>query len=229
MQKFNVALDGPSGAGKSSVADEIARIYDLIHLDTGAMYRALAWKLHAMQMEPKSSKELEDALSSIDLKVNPADQSISVNGENVSQIIRTPEVSRLASIYSALPEVRIRLVALQQEIARSKGYILDGRDICDVVLPDADVKIYLDAAPEARAKRRMLQNEEKGIEEPYEEVLAAIIERDARDKNRKEAPLRVSKDARVLDSSSLNFQETVDVVCGWINQALSAQKAEAHA
>ncbi|MFR7638943.1 MAG: (d)CMP kinase [Allobaculum sp.] len=229
MQKFNVALDGPSGAGKSSVADEIARIYDLIHLDTGAMYRALAWKLHAMQMEPKSSKELEDALSSIDLKVNPADQSISVNGENVSQIIRTPEVSRLASIYSALPEVRIRLVALQQEIARSKGYILDGRDICDVVLPDADVKIYLDAAPEARAKRRMLQNEEKGIEEPYEEVLAAIIERDARDKNRKEAPLRVSKDARVLDSSSLNFQETVDVVCEWINQALSAQKAEAHA
>ncbi|WP_288339604.1 (d)CMP kinase [uncultured Allobaculum sp.] len=229
MQKFNVALDGPSGAGKSSVADEIARIYDLIHLDTGAMYRALAWKLHAMQMEPKSSKELEDALSSIDLKVNPADQSISVNGENVSQIIRTPEVSRLASIYSALPEVRIRLVALQQEIARSKGYILDGRDICDVVLPDADVKIYLDAAPEARAKRRMLQNEEKGIEEPYEEVLAAIIERDARDKNRKEAPLRISKDARVLDSSSLNFQETVDVVCEWINQALSAQKAEAHA
>lgn len=229
MQKFNVALDGPSGAGKSSVADEIARIYDLIHLDTGAMYRALAWKLHAMQMEPKSSKELEVALSSIDLKVNPADQSISVNGENVSQIIRTPEVSRLASIYSALPEVRIRLVALQQEIARSKGYILDGRDICDVVLPDADVKIYLDAAPEARAKRRMLQNEEKGIEEPYEEVLAAIIERDARDKNRKEAPLRVSKDARVLDSSSLNFQETVDVVCEWINQALSAQKAEAHA
>lgn len=229
MQKFNVALDGPSGAGKSSVADEIARIYDLIHLDTGAMYRALAWKLHAMQIEPKSSKELEDALSSIDLKVNPADQSISVNGENVSQIIRTPEVSRLASIYSALPEVRIRLVALQQEIARSKGYILDGRDICDVVLPDADVKIYLDAAPEARAKRRMLQNEEKGIEEPYEEVLAAIIERDARDKNRKEAPLRVSKDARVLDSSSLNFQETVDVVCEWINQALSAQKAEAHA
>lgn len=229
MQKFNVALDGPSGAGKSSVADEIARIYDLIHLDTGAMYRALAWKLHAMQMEPKSSKELEDALSSIDLKVNPADQSISVNGENVSQIIRTPEVSRLASIYSALPEVRIRLVALQQEIARSKGYILDGRDICDVVLPDADVKIYLDAAPEARAKRRMLQNEEKGIEEPYEEVLAAIIERDARDKNRKEAPLRVSKDARVLDSSSRNFQETVDVVCEWINQALSAQKAEAHA
>lgn len=229
MQKFNVALDGPSGAGKSSVADEIARIYDLIHLDTGAMYRALAWKLHAMQIEPKSSKELEDALSSIDLKVNPADQSISVNGENVSQIIRTPEVSRLASIYSALPEVRIRLVALQQEVARSKGYILDGRDICDVVLPDADVKIYLDAAPEARAKRRMLQNEEKGIEEPYEEVLAAIIERDARDKNRKEAPLRVSKDARVLDSSSLNFQETVDVVCEWINQALSAQKAEAHA
>lgn len=229
MQKFNVALDGPSGAGKSSVADEIARIYDLIHLDTGAMYRALAWKLHAMQMEPKSSKELEDALSSIDLKVNPADQSISVNGENVSQIIRTPEVSRLASIYSALPEVRIRLVALQQEIARSKGYILDGRDICDVVLPDADVKIYLDAAPEARAKRRMLQNEEKGIEEPYEEVLAAIIERDARDKNRKEAPLRISKDAHVLDSSSLNFQETVDVVCEWINQALSAQKAEAHA
>ena len=229
MQKFNVALDGPSGAGKSSVADEIARIYDLIHLDTGAMYRALAWKLHALQMAPKTSKELEDALSSIDLKVNPADQSISVNGENVSQIIRTPEVSRLASIYSALPEVRIRLVALQQEIARSKGYILDGRDICDVVLPDADVKIYLDAAPEARAKRRMLQNEEKGIEEPYEEVLAAIIERDARDKNRKEAPLRISKDARVLDSSSLNFQETVDVVCEWINQALSAQKAEAHA
>lgn len=229
MQKFNVALDGPSGAGKSSVADEIARIYDLIHLDTGAMYRALAWKLNAMQIEPRSSKELEDALSSIDLKVNPADQSISVNGENVSQIIRTPEVSRLASIYSALPEVRIRLVALQQEIARSKGYILDGRDICDVVLPDADVKIYLDAAPEARANRRMLQNEEKGIEEPYEEVLAAIIERDARDKNRKEAPLRVSKDARVLDSSSLNFQETVDVVCEWINQALSAQKAEAHA
>lgn len=223
MSAFNVALDGPSGSGKSSVADTIAEKYGMEHLDTGAMYRALAWKLDQMKIAPESGDALVEALKTIHLDIDH--DSVAVNGQDVTRAIREPNVSKLASLYSALPEVRQKLVALQQKIASKKGYILDGRDICDVVLPDAEVKIYLDAAPEARAKRRHAQNLEKGIPSDFDEVLQAIIERDRRDTTREVNPLKISKDAEFLDSSNLTFDQTVEAVEQLIRKALSKESA----
>lgn len=223
MSAFNVALDGPSGSGKSSVADTIAEKYGMEHLDTGAMYRALAWKLDQMKIAPESGDALVEALKTIHLDIDH--DSVAVNGQDVTRAIREPNVSKLASLYSALPEVREKLVALQQKIASKKGYILDGRDICDVVLPDAEVKIYLDAAPEARAKRRHAQNLEKGIPSDFDEVLQAIIERDRRDTTREVNPLKISKDAEFLDSSNLTFDQTVEAVEQLIRKALSKESA----
>lgn len=224
MNAFNVAIDGPSGAGKSSIADEIAGRYHLHHLDTGAMYRAIALGLSRIGIEASDSQALAEALEQLDLQMKP-DGSVFLNGEDVSEAIRQPEVSLLASRYSALPSVRRRLVAMQQAIAKHKGCILDGRDICDVVLPDAEVKIYLDAKPEARARRRMLQDQLKGKSIPYEEVLQAIIERDHSDSTRREAPLKVSDQAVVVDSSDLSFEQTVEAICSVIDSALKEAKA----
>lgn len=218
MKPFNVALDGPSGAGKSSVAKAIASKYGLHHLDTGAMYRAIALALHEMGVEPASSQALEQALEQIHLVLDH--DQVLVNGHNVTSQIRQPEISSLASQYSALPAVRKKLVAIQQQIAAHKGYILDGRDICDVVLPDAEVKIYLDASPQARARRRMLQDEEKGIYQPYEQVLQAIEARDYADQHRKTDPLQISKQATVVDSSAMDFDQTVARIEQIIQQAL---------
>ncbi len=218
MEAFNVALDGPSGAGKSSVADVIAKTYNLTHLDTGAMYRAIALTLHHQNVAPESGTALDEALAKIQLEMK--DGQVIVNGQNITDQIRQPEVSALASTYSALPAVRHKLVDLQQKIAAKKGYILDGRDICDVVLPNAEVKLYLDAAPQARARRRLLQDQQKGIETSYEEVLNGILKRDEADRNRKTDPLRISKAAVVVDSSELTFDETVNAVCKIIDQTL---------
>ncbi len=218
MKAFNVALDGPSGAGKSSIADVIASRYGLTHLDTGAMYRAIGLTLHNQDIPAKSGKTLDQALAGIDLQIK--DGVVIVNGQDVSDQIRQPYVSALASKYSALPSVRRKLVVLQQHIAADKGYILDGRDICDVVLPDAEVKLYLDAAPEARAQRRLLQDQAKGIDVSYEDVLKGILERDEADRNRKTDPLRISDAAVIVDSSHLSFDQTVETVCKIINQTL---------
>ncbi len=224
MNSFNIAIDGPSGAGKSSLADALAAQYGLIHLDTGAMYRAVALALHQQNIPPYSSELLKQALDSIVLDMSQKDKVL-LNQEDVSQVIRTPEVSQLASQYSALPEVRQKLVMLQQQIAAPKGFIVDGRDICDVVLPDAEVKIYLDAAPEARAKRRMIQDAQKGKSLPYEVVLQDILQRDERDMNRKENPLKKSKQATLVDSSHLNFDETLAALKRVVEDSLAKRKA----
>ncbi len=224
MNSFNIAIDGPSGAGKSSLADALAAQYGLIHLDTGAMYRAVALALHQQNIPPYSSELLKQALDSIVLDMSQKDKVL-LNQEDVSQVIRTPEVSQLASQYSALPEVRQKLVMLQQQIATPKGFIVDGRDICDVVLPDAEVKIYLDAAPEARAKRRMIQDAQKGNDLSYEVVLQDILQRDERDMNRKENPLKKSKQATLVDSSHLNFDETLAALKRVVEDSLAKRKA----
>lgn len=220
MNSFNIAIDGPSGAGKSSLADALAAQYGLIHLDTGAMYRAVALALHQQGIPPKSSEVLKQTLDTIALDMSQQDK-VFLNQEDVSQAIRTPEVSQLASQYSALPEVRQKLVALQQQITASKGFIVDGRDICDVVLPNAEVKIYLDAAPEARATRRMIQDAQKGKIIPYEQVLQDILQRDARDMNRKENPLRKSEQATLVDSSQLDFDQTLAALKAVVEKSLS--------
>lgn len=221
MKRFNVAVDGPSGAGKSTISDVIAREYNLIHLDTGAMYRAIALTLHEQNVPAVYSEEFKQALDSIDLSMEG--DKVVVNGKDISTRIRQPQVSALASQYSALPQVRKKLVALQQKIASKKGYILDGRDICDVVLPDAEVKIYLNASVEARAKRRMLQDAQKGIAVPYETVLQAIKDRDYADEHRDTDPLRISDSATVVDSSNITFDETIDVIKGLIENAIKEE------
>lgn len=207
MKKFNIAIDGPSGVGKSSAADGLAEIYNLTHIDTGAMYRAIALALHQSNIPPVCNDSLQDALNAINLEYKEG--NVILDGEDVSSSIRTPEVSLLASQYSALPPVRQKLVALQQNIAQSKGYILDGRDICDVVLPDAEIKIYLDASAAARAKRRYLQDLQKGKEVIFEKVLEDIEVRDEQDRNREISPLKVSDQAVYVDSSNMNLEETI--------------------
>lgn len=216
MKSFNVAVDGPSGVGKSSISDAIAHKYGLIHLDTGAMYRAVALALDEQGIEPAESQELQDALNQIDLVLN--DKQVLLNGQDVTAQIRQPHVSMLASSYSALPSVRRFLVASQQKIAARKGFILDGRDICDVVLPDAEVKLYLDASAKARANRRCLQLEQAGITEPFEKILEEIELRDLKDRTRKTDPLKISDNAVVIDTSNLSLEQVIDLVSGVIER-----------
>lgn len=220
MSSFNVALDGPSGAGKSSVADRIAEKYNLIHMDTGAMYRAVAYALNQLQIEPAEAEVLAEALENLDL--NFANGKVEWNGLDISKEIRTPEGSRLASLYSALPSIRKKMVDIQQKTAASKGYIVDGRDICDVVLPDAEVKIYLDASADARAMRRYKQDLEAGKKVEYDQVYADIKARDLRDSTREVSPLSISKQAEYVDSSDLSLDETVDLLCRLIDQKTTA-------
>lgn len=220
MSSFNIAIDGPSGAGKSSLADALAAKYGLIHLDTGAMYRAVALALEEKGIPPISSSNLQEALNTINLNMDG--NQVILNGQDISQKIRNARVSLLASQYSALPEVRQKLVHLQQQITASKGFIVDGRDICDVVLPQAEVKIYLDASPQARALRRMLQDAQKGQNIPYEKVLEDILKRDEQDMNRKENPLRKSEQAILIDSSDLNFAQTLQAMEDLVEKMLAS-------
>lgn len=207
---FNIALDGPSGVGKSSMADALAEMYDLVHLDTGAMYRGAAWYLNSKGLKPEQNTLIEEALKDLDLSF--VGDHLIANGQDISDEIRNENISLLASAFAAVPEVRAKLVAAQQKIAENGGYIVDGRDICDVVLPDAPVKIYLDASAEARAKRRYLQLMEKGKPVDYEQVLADIVRRDLQDSTRACSPSGISENAVVVDSTELNKEQTLDAL-----------------
>ncbi len=222
MKKFNIALDGPSGAGKSSVADLLAAKYDMKHLDTGAMYRALSWLLNREKISLEDEKKLQEALDKVVLDL-PADGRVIINGQDVTSLIRTPEVSMLASRYASSGLVRKKMVELQQQITARKGFIVDGRDICDVVLPDAEVKIYLDASPEARARRRYLQDLESGKQVSYEQVLSSICARDEQDRNRPVSPLTISDQAVVVDSSDLSLDETVSAISKIVSESLKKE------
>ena len=218
MKKFNVALDGPSGVGKSSAADGLAERFGLTHIDTGAMYRAIALGMHERQIEPEESQALQNALDALELRLEG--DKIFLNGKDVSGQIRTPLISNLASTYSALPSVRKKLVAMQQQIASQKGFILDGRDICDVVLPEAELKIYLDASAKARAMRRYLQDKEKGLKVDFEDVLHQIEARDEQDRSRSVSPLKISEQAEVIDSSDMNLEQTIEAMASHIEKVL---------
>lgn len=218
MEKINIALDGPSGVGKSSAADLLAERFGLVHLDTGAMYRAIGYALDRENILPQESPQLEKALENLHLTMEG--DKVFLNGEDVSEVIRTPEVSMLASKYSAVPSIRRKLVSLQQQIAADKGYILDGRDICDVVLPDAEVKIFLNASARARAQRRYLQDLQKGKQVEFEQVFKEIEERDLQDRTRSVSPLKISEQAVVVDSSDMNLEETVDAMSDIVSKAL---------
>ena len=218
--KINIAIDGPSGAGKSTISDNLAQKLGYVHLDTGAMYRSVAYSALKSGLciddEENISKMIEDNFD-LDLK---NDGTIICNGEDITNKIRTNEMSLRASDVSKLLKVREALVKAQQKIASKKGYIVDGRDICEVVLPDAEVKIYLTASAEDRAKRRLLQNIEKGIEGDYQTILDDIIKRDYQDSHREFSPLKKADDAIEIDSSNLSIEEVVNRILALANEKI---------
>ena len=209
MASFNIAIDGPSGVGKSTVADILADKLDMRHLDTGAMYRGVAYSLNKANTDLNDEIALKNALDQIHM-IFDENNCLFVNGEDVSRKIRTNPISMFASKIATLPQVRTKLVDLQQEITKNKGYIVDGRDICSVVLPDAEVKIYMDATSKARAQRRYLEYVNKGIEADYETIYQDIVARDYQDSHREISPLVKAEDAIELDTSDLTIDEVVE-------------------
>lgn len=212
---INVAIDGPAGAGKSTVAKQIAHDMGYMYIDTGAMYRTLAYKALSLGIDirkqpDKVCKMLSD--TSMDIVYSDGMQRMIADGRDVTDYIRTPEVSMGASAISAIPYVREWLLNLQRELAKNNDCLMDGRDIGTVVLPDANVKIFLTASSEARAERRYAELIEKGENVTYEEVLSDIIERDRNDSTRACAPLKQADDAVLVDTSSICLNETVDAI-----------------
>lgn len=221
---ISIAIDGPAGAGKSSICRRLAEELHYLHVDTGAIYRAVGLYMLRRHKNPADPAEVLPLLPQvkIDLQFVEGEQRILLNGEDVSEAIRLPEASAAASAVSALPEVRAYLLEQQRSLARQYNVIMDGRDIGTVVLPHATIKIYLTAAPEERARRRWLQQRSKGIEESYEEVLAAVKKRDYDDSHRAAAPLCRAEDAWLCDSTHLDFEETVAAMLSYIRQKTGA-------
>lgn len=221
---ISIAIDGPAGAGKSSICRRLAEELHYLHVDTGAIYRAVGLYMLRRHKNPADPAEVLPLLPQvkIDLQFVEGEQRILLNGEDVSEAIRLPEASAAASAVSALPEVRAYLLEQQRSLARQHDVIMDGRDIGTVVLPHATIKIYLTAAPEERARRRWLQQRSKGIEESYEEVLAAVKKRDYDDSHRTAAPLCRAEDAWLCDSTHLDFEETVAAMLAYIRQKTGA-------
>ena len=221
---FKVAIDGPSGAGKSSIAKTVAKELGFVYIDTGAMYRtaALACIEQGISIKENPEKAVEIVNNiSIDIDYIDGEQRIFLNGSDVSDKIRTPEVSMGASDVSAIGEVRKKLVSMQRDLAGAKNVIMDGRDIATSVLPDADVKIFLTASDKERANRRFRELTEKGEEVSYEDVLFDIIKRDKQDTTRAISPLKQAEDATLLDTSDLTFIESVEAVLKLINNKRS--------
>ncbi len=209
--KINIAIDGPSGAGKSTIADLVAEKLSYVHLDTGAMYRSAAYAVLKNGLSFDDEKSVSSLVQNdFDLKMDG--KSVVLNGEDITDKIRTNEISMAASNVSKLSGVRSALVAAQRKIAANKGYILDGRDICDVVLPDAEVKVFLTASAEDRARRRLEQNKEKGIIDDYDKILEEIKRRDYQDSHRAISPLKASADATIIDSSDKSIDEVVNMI-----------------
>ncbi len=221
MKNVSVAIDGPAGAGKSTISKVVAKKLGLIYVDTGAMYRAVA--LYAIQ-NAMDTKNVDGALEasldkiSIDIAYQDGEQHIFLNGEDVSGLIRTPEVSMGASNVATLPCVRLKLVELQREIAKKQSVIMDGRDIGTYVLPDADIKIFLTASVEARAKRRHKELIEKGTSVSYEEVLLDMQKRDLNDSTRAFAPLKQADDAVLIDTTEYDFDASVNKILSHIKE-----------
>lgn len=221
-QHITIAIDGPAGAGKSTIAKKIAVKLGCIYVDTGALYRTIAYSLL------KSGKDYNDVAAvvehldtiRVDIAYKGDTQIVLLDNEDVSEFIRTPEVSNVASVTSAIPEVRAYLLGLQRRLAEENSVVMDGRDIATVVLPNAKVKIFLTASPEERARRRFIELQEKGINADYEEVLADIKERDYRDSHREVAPLKCADDAVLVDTTDKDLEQAVIAMEEAINKQL---------
>lgn len=208
---INIALDGPAGAGKSWLAKTLAAELGYIHVDTGALYRSIGLYMQRKGLSLDDRKKFIERLPEITLSLsfNGGKQHVILCGEDVTDFIRTPEISLYASAVSSVPEVRDFLLETQRNLARENDVIMDGRDIGTVIIPDADVKIYVTASDEVRANRRMLELKEKGIEQSYENVLADMKKRDFQDASRDVAPAVAAEDAVILDNSELDREETL--------------------
>lgn len=214
---FIVAIDGPAGAGKGTITKQVGEKLGLINIDTGAMFRCVTLGMLQEKIGIEEEKEIQKLLEKIEIDMKE-NGTFFLNGEEVTQKIREDEVNNLVSPVSLIPIVRKKLLELQRKIAEGKDVIMEGRDIGTVVFPNANVKIYLDATPEERAKRRVKQNQEKGIVCSYEEVLQGIMERDKRDSSREIAPLKQADDAIYIDSSDMTIQEVVTKIITLIEE-----------
>lgn len=209
---ISIAIDGPSGAGKSTLARRLATTLRFLYVDTGAIYRTIAYYAYANHLDPADEAAVLAALPNICIELRHDAEGLQrmiLNGEDVTDAIRLPQISQYASVVSAYPGVRAFLLEMQRDFARKGSVIMDGRDIGTVVLPHADVKIFLTASPEARARRRCLELEQRGTPEPFDQVLSEIQQRDWDDSHRETAPLRQAEDAVVVDTTELNFEESL--------------------
>ena len=211
---MNIAIDGPAGAGKSTIAKRLAKKLGFIYVDTGAMYRAMAYYFLQHNIDAKDEKAIAAACPDVDVTITyeNGEQQVLLNGENVNGVSRNEEVGNMASSTSVYPVVRKKLVELQRQLAKSADVIMDGRDIGTCVLPDAQVKIYLTASSATRAKRRYDELTEKGVSCDLAEIEKDIIDRDYRDMHRETSPLRQAEDAVLVDSSEMNIDEVVDAI-----------------
>ena len=218
---YSVAVDGPSGAGKSTLAKAAAAKLGIVYVDTGAIYRSIGYYVYTRNIDPKDAPAVIAILPELDIQMRYGEDGVQrmiLNGEDVSTQIRLPEMSMYASAVSAIPEVRIFLLEMQRQIARTTAVIMDGRDIGTVVLPNAEVKIFLTASAEIRAQRRMKELEQRGTPQPFEEVLRLIVERDWADSHREAAPLKQAEDAVLLDTGALNFEESLEAILAIIRE-----------
>ncbi|EEG29255.1 cytidylate kinase [[Clostridium] methylpentosum DSM 5476] len=222
---ISVAIDGPAGAGKSTIARAAAAQLGFIYVDTGALYRSIGLFAVQKKIDFAQKNDIIALLGQIDVELTFVDgeQRVLLCGEDVSDEIRSPEVSMAASVVSAIPEVRSFLFDLQKDMAKHNNVVMDGRDIGTVVLPKAQVKIFLTASPEVRAKRRCLELEQKGERVSYEDVLADIRQRDYNDTHREIAPLKQAEDAVLVDTSELTLEESVQTLTGLIRSRLERE------
>lgn len=217
-----IAIDGPSGAGKSTIAKELSKILQFIYIDTGAMYRAIGLYTAKKNVAANDRQLVPGLLPEIKLELGFVDgvQHIFLNDEDVSDQIRTEEASKRASDVSAIPEVRAFLLDFQRSFAQTNHVLMDGRDIGTIVLPNADVKIFLTASPEARAQRRYLEQIAKGMDVTYEQVLEGMRVRDLQDSTRASAPLKPAEDSILVDTTEMNLHESIDYILDIVKEKL---------
>lgn len=211
---YNIAIDGPAGAGKSTIAKLVAKELGYIYVDTGAMYRGMAIYFLKQNIPSGDREKIAETCKDANVSIGYENgvQQIYLNGENVTTMLREEAVGNMASISSAVPEVREQLISLQRNLAEKENVVMDGRDIGTNILPNADTKIYLTASVETRAKRRFLELQEKGVDCNIEAIAQDIAERDSRDMNREIAPLRQAEDAVLIDSSDMTIEEVVQAI-----------------